>query len=214
MARRPVPWFFAPPDGPPPWPGLVVVHENLGMTRQILYTCERLAGEGYATLAPDLYGRFWGEGGLNLESPYERAGVPGMLDDLADSVARLRGLGASRVGMVGFCMGGTMTYATAVGERGAELSAAVVFYAATVAQNLGTPRCPLLGFFAGRDEFIPRADVDAIADHHPGRIVVYPEAGHAFMRDGSRSHEPEAAADAWARMLAFLDEHVRAATAA
>jgi carboxymethylenebutenolidase len=45
--------------------------------------------------------------------------------------------------------------------------------------------------------------------HHPGRVVVYPEAGHGFMRDGSPSFDEAAASDAWRRLLDFFAEHVR-----
>ena len=105
-------------------------------------------------------------------------------------------------------MGGTLTYAAATGDRGGDLAAAAIFYAYGVAQNLGTPRCPLLGQYSGRDEFITPDDVEAVVAHHPDEIVLYPESGHGFMREGSRSFEPAVAADAWQRLVAFLAEHV------
>src|SRR5882757_234280 len=55
-----VPFFLALPASPPPWPGIVVVMEGDGMKPQLLRVCERLAAEGYAVAAPDLYWRFGG----------------------------------------------------------------------------------------------------------------------------------------------------------
>jgi carboxymethylenebutenolidase len=63
--------------------------------------------------------------------------------------------------------------------------------------------------FGARDEYIPLVDIEAIAAHH-AETVVYPEAGHGFMRDQSDSYDAEAATDGWRRMLAFLADHLTA----
>lgn len=110
------------------------------------------------------------------------------------------------MGVLGFCMGGLLAYRSALRIPG--LEAAVGFYGSGIARELGDPRCPTMLVFAGRDQYIPRAEVGAVVAHHPGSLV-YPEAGHGFMRDGSDSYDPPAADDAWARMLAFLSEHLR-----
>ena len=81
------------------------------------------------------------------------------------------------------------------------------FYGSGIAAELGDPRCPTMLVFGGRDEFIPRGEVDAVVAHHPGSLL-YPEAGHGFMRDGSDSYDAASATDAWARMLIFLSEHL------
>ena len=60
MADIAVPFFTSVPAAPPPWPGIVVVMEGNGISPQLLRVCERLAAEGYATVAPDLYWRFGG----------------------------------------------------------------------------------------------------------------------------------------------------------
>ena len=67
---------------------------------------------------------------------------------------------------------------------------------------------PVLGFFGADDPYIPAADSAAMEAVHPGCTVVYPGAGHGFMRDGSDDFREDAATDAWARLLAFLHEHL------
>jgi carboxymethylenebutenolidase len=63
-------------------------------------------------------------------------------------------------------------------------------------------------FFGGNDPYIPMADIEKVQAHHGDAVVVYPGADHGFMRDGSDSFHPDAAADGWRRMLAFFDEHL------
>jgi len=202
-----VPFFCSLPASPPPWPGVVVVMEGLGITPQLLRVCQRLAAQGYAVAAPDLFWRF---GGSNPESG-RPAGELRHEDGRADIVAavdRLRDLGATTVGITGFCMGGGYTYLAAV--SGVDVDAAVAFYGGGIAQNLGEPDCPLLCFFGGRDEWIPRADIALVEQAHPGQVVVYEDAGHGFARDGSDSYDEAAATDAWARLLEFFATHLRA----
>ncbi len=68
--------------------------------------------------------------------------------------------------------------------------------------------CPLRLFFGGRDDYIPPAAIEKVRATHPD-VVVYPDAEHGFMRDGSASFDAAAAADAWDRLLAFFGEHLR-----
>jgi carboxymethylenebutenolidase len=201
-----VPYFFARPAAPPPWPGVVVVLEGNGMSPQLLRVCQRLAHAGFAALAPDLFWRF---GGSDPDTSVEWLRSMRLEDvsaDLAEAVAVLRDGGASSVGITGFCMGGRYTYLAAVSD--ADVQCAAPFYGAGIAHALGEPRCPLLAFFGGRDEYISSADIEAVQRHHPGQVVVYPEARHGFMRDGSDSFDEAAAADAWGRLLAFFGEHL------
>jgi carboxymethylenebutenolidase len=205
-----VPFFCALPASPPPWPGIVVVMEGDGMKPQLLRVCERLAAEGYAVAAPDLYWRF---GGSNPEAGAEMFGQLRHDDgraDIVEVVGRLRGLGASTVGITGFCMGGGYAYLAAI--SGVDVDAAAPFYGAGIAQHMGDPYCPLLCFFGGHDEWISRADIATVEASHPGQVVVYEDAEHGFMRDGSPNYNEAAATDAWARLLAFFDATLRPAT--
>jgi carboxymethylenebutenolidase len=205
-----VPFFCALPASPPPWPGIVVVMEGDGMKPQLLRVCERLAAEGYAVAAPDLYWRF---GGSNPEAGAEMFGQLRHADgraDIVEVVGKLRGLGASTVGITGFCMGGGYAYLAAI--SGVDVDAAAPFYGAGIAQHMGDPYCPLLCFFGGHDEWISRADIATVEASHPGQVIVYEDAGHGFMRDGSPNYDEAAATDAWARLLAFFDANLRPAT--
>jgi len=202
-----VPFFCSLPASPAPWPGVVVVMEGDGMKPQLLRVCERLAAEGYAVVAPDLYWRF---GGSNPEAGI--ANIPRLQPDdgradIVEAVGRLRDLGAATVGIAGFCMGGGYAYLAAV--SGVDVDAAASFYGAGIAQQLGDPYCPLLCFFGGQDEWISRADIAAVEQHHPGVVKVYEEAGHGFMRDGSANYDEAAATDAWGRLLEFFATNLR-----
>jgi carboxymethylenebutenolidase len=199
--------FVSTPAAAPPWPGVVVVQEGMGITPQLLRLCERLAGEGYAVAAPDL---FWRLGGPNPEGggrPSRELQQADGRADIVEAVARLRDLGAATVGITGFCMGGTYTYLSAI--SGVDVDAAAPFYGSGIAQMLADPYCPLLMFFGGQDEYIRREDLNAIEKHHPDDVVVYDDAGHGFMRDGSESYNESAATDAWQRLLAFFETNLR-----
>jgi carboxymethylenebutenolidase len=203
-----LPYFVARPSGPGPGPGVVVIHEGNGISAQLLRVCQRLAAAGYATIAPDLFFRVGGSEAddvvrLMASLSPEQTGA-----DIQRSLAVLRETGATAVGVVGFCMGGLQAYRAAVSVRGCD--AAVCFYGARIAAELGEPSCPTLLLFGARDEYIPLADIEAVAAHH-SETVVYPEAGHGFMRDRSESYDQEAADDGWRRMLAFLADHLGAA---
>lgn len=204
----PAPYFLAQPAGGPAGrPGVVVVLEGNGMSQQLLRVCQRLAHEGFTAVAPDLFHRF---GGSDSEAAardgwYGKLRHADGLADIAEAVAALRAMGATSVGITGFCMCGLYSYLAAT--RGLDVQACVPFYG-RLADALGDPSCPLLAFFGGSDPYIPPADIERVQARHGDDVVVYPDADHGFMRDGSPSHHPAAAADAWARTLAFLRTHL------
>ena len=98
-----------------------------------------------------------------------------------------------------------MAYRTALSSPGCDC--AVGFYGAQIAGELGEPRCPTLLLFAGEDEYISLADIEAVVAHHP-QSVVYPGAHHGFMRDGSGSYDEASASDGWKRLVDFLAVHL------
>jgi len=200
-----LPYFLARPETEPPWPGLVVIHEGNGISPQLLRLCQRLAGRGYATIAPDLFFRAGGSESADFASLMGALDTERTLADIASAADELRGMGATSVGVTGFCMGGLWAYRAAVSTLG--FDAAAGFYGAGISRELGEPGCPTLLFFGGNDEYIPAGHIDKVVDHHP-ETVVYPEAGHGFMRDGSSGYDERAATDAWNRMLAFFLEHL------
>jgi carboxymethylenebutenolidase len=111
--------------------------------------------------------------------------------------------------VTGFCMGGKFTYFAAVSD--VDVQCAAPFYGSAIPDLPAELHCPLLAFFGGRDEYIPMDQIEQVRARHPDDVVVYPEAQHGFMRDGSDTYDEEAAADAWTRLLAFFAGNLRGA---
>lgn len=207
--------------------GVVVLQEAFGLTSHIRSICDRLAAAGYHAVAPALYHR---EGAPVVDYSRMDQAQPLMATlradeleaDIASSAAYLNDAGfrPAQVAVLGFCLGGSVAlYAATVLDFGA----AVTFYGGGVSagrfempplKDLGPAiRCPWLGLFGAQDHTIPPEDVEALraavakspADTD---LVCYPEAGHGFNCDERASFVPAAAADAWQRTLAFLNERL------
>jgi carboxymethylenebutenolidase len=204
-APLPTPYFLARPSGAPRG-GIVLLMEGNGIGWQLLRVAERLAGEGYVVVAPDVYHRLHAEHG-DWAKAYGALREEEALHDIREAAAVARAQGARRVGITGFCMGGRLAYLASV--RGVDLQAAAPFYGAGIDSLLAAPGCPLLACFGGRDEWIPAEAIERVRARHGEDVVVYPEAGHGFMRDGSEDYRPDAARDAWSRLLAFFAQHLR-----
>ncbi len=200
-----LPYFLSLPAADPPWPGVVVIHEGNGISPQLLRVCQRLAAAGYGAIAPDLFFRVGGSEAADFATLMGAIEPERTQGDIDEAAARLRTMGADKVGVTGFCMGGRLTYHSAV--HGTGFDAAVGFYGAGIADELAEPRCPTLLFFGGSDEYIPTEAVERVRERHP-ETIVYPGAGHGFFRDGSDSYDEEAAADAGNRLMAFFAEHL------
>jgi carboxymethylenebutenolidase len=204
-----LPSFLALPAAPPPWPGVVVIHEGGGISPQLLRLAERLAGEGYAACAPDVFFRTGGPEAADFMTMIGAVTPEQLHADLSVAVGHLRGAGATAIGVTGFCMGGWFTYRAACWARDLDVAAAVAFYGGGIARELGEPACPTLLFFGGQDEYIPAADIEAVREHHGDAVIVYDDAEHGFMRDGSPNYHEQWAPDAWKRTLEFFAEHLR-----
>jgi carboxymethylenebutenolidase len=189
-------------------PGIIVVHEGNGMSAQLLRFGERLAREGYRVIAPDFFSRSHDVDPTDFGAVIGSISPEHLKGDFAAAAEQLRDRGATSVGVTGFCMGGWFTYRAALWADDLGVSAAVPFYGGGIARELGEPKCPVLMFFGGSDPYIPTADIEKVREHHGDDVVVYPDADHGFMRDGSENYDPESAADAWPRMLAFFGEHL------
>jgi carboxymethylenebutenolidase len=206
MAEIALPYFLARPDGGDRAPGIVVIHEGNGISAQLLRVCQRLAHEGYAAIAPDLFFRAGGTEAHGVITLMRSLSLQQTAADVDEAIGHLRSSGADAVGVIGFCLGGTIAYRTALSSP--RCDAAVCFYGAQIADELGEPRCPTLLLFAGDDEYVPVAAIESVVARHP-ETVVYRGAHHGFMRDGSGSFDPEAASDGWGRLLDFLSSHLR-----
>jgi carboxymethylenebutenolidase len=196
-------------------PGVVVIQEWWGLVDHIREVCDRLAGEGFVALAPDLYhGETTAEpddaGKLMMELDIERAAK-----DMSGAVDFLLGHDAvegSKVGAIGFCMGGGLVLVLAA-RNGAKVGAAVPFYGVFKGEtpDLSGISCPVLGHFGEQDDFAPpekARELEETITEQAGvdcTFHIYRDAGHAFYNDDRpEAHHPEHAAKAWELTLNFL----------
>jgi carboxymethylenebutenolidase len=208
--------YLTLPDGPGPFPGVVVIHEASGLNDNIRDICRRFTQEGYAALGVDLFeGRnramcmarmFAGAMAGNLD----HYGVPA----LKAALGRLAGhpeVDAARIGAIGFCLGGSIVLTWACTDD--RLTAIAPFYGAAPKPREAIRRlCPVVGSWPGKDFTTKAAGVletQLTAAGVPHDLKVYRGAKHSFFNDQWRNYEPVAAADSWRRVLAFFAEHVR-----
>ena len=220
--------YLARPKDGAPRPAVLVFMEIFGINSHIRDVTERVAREGYVALAPDYFHRT----GPGVEYGYDDAGMAGGMkllgalradEMIADSQAAIAALRArkdvsGKIGAMGFCIGGHMTYLTACET---DVAAAASFYGGGIAAPQGPGGAPstlsrtpklrgkLLCLFGEKDHLIPVPQVDAIraalakakAKHE---VVVYPGADHGFFCDQRPSYQKAAAADAWKRVKALF----------
>jgi carboxymethylenebutenolidase len=202
---------------------VVVLQEIFGVNADIRQTCLELADRGFIAIAPDLFWRqergvelnSWSEDewkkGLALYTAYDRD--TGVRDVLATMRGAQRLEGASgKVGVMGFCLGGLLTYLTAARHT---MDAAVAYHGGDTESYLGEARAitaPLLMHLAEEDEFISKdaqARIKAaLADVPSAKIYSYPGCNHAFARHTGTHYDAQAAALANGRTWAFLAEHL------
>jgi len=199
---------LATPDGSSRGPGVVVIHEYWGVNEQIRSVAARLAKEGFVALVPDLYHG-------KLATTADEAGkLMGSLDwgkavqEIGAAVSFLRShpRGNGKVAVMGYCMGGALSFAAACNIPG--LDAVVPFYGIPSGQDYGKITAPVQAHFAEHDEW---ATVDAgkkiESQVKTMKLFTY-DAHHAFCND----RRPEvfnasAAAQSWDRALAFIRQH-------
>jgi len=219
-----IPAHLARPIAHGPFPGIVVVMEAFGLNANISTVADRIAGEGYVTLAPDLYYRFG-----SPVVPY--ADVPRAIEwmrklepvrvvaDIGAVLAHLKGrpeVRGERLGITGFCMGGTVALRSAA-QHPADLAAVVAFYGgASLAGDLellGRIRAPVLALWGEQDDLIPLDQVRRLEEamRRLGKTYetrVYPGAGHGFFCDERGSYRPPSAEDAWRLLRRFLSKYL------
>lgn len=193
--------------------GLIVVQEIFGVNSHIRAVCDSFAADGYATIAPALFDRY--ERNVDIGySPEEvargrelkgRVRTESALLDVA--AAREAAASANRVGIVGYCWGGFITWMSAAQVPG--FACAIAYYGGGMTDAIDQqPRCPVMAHFGERDAVIPVAGVKQVAGAHPEvQVFLYP-AEHAFNNDQRRNYDPASARLARERTLAFLRQHV------
>lgn len=199
----------------PPRAGVVVIQEWWGLVPHIDDIAGRFAREGYLALAPDLY-----HGKRTVDAEEAQHLMEGLdwdraLRELTGAVAFLREQGCSRVGVVGFCMGGALSVLAAAHSG---VDAAVSFYGFPPdAASVGKACPPTQIFFGTEERFFDVASAQAWAKAQAARgqataVTIFPGAGHAFFNDTREEvYRPDASREAWARTLAHFDTHLRGA---
>lgn len=210
-------------SGPPPWPGVVIVHDVVGLSSDVRNTTDRFATAGYLALSPDLYSR----GGFVrcVKSVFKEltAGKGRAFEDLdaARSLLASREDCTGKVGVVGFCMGGG--FALVAASRGFDASAP--YYGRLPADlSVLDDACPVVASY-GKKDFSLRGAADKLereltARGVPHDVKEYPTAGHSFanqfhgpvnvlLKIAGMSYNREASEDAWRRVMAFFAEHLR-----
>ena len=205
--------YLTIPKGKPKG-GVVVVQEIFGVNEHIKAIVNDFAAEGYAALAPALFDRF--EKGLALgyaaddrtkgaEIAFSQLAMSTTLQDLTASVAYMKTYG--RVGIVGYCYGGLMSYLAACNV--AELTCAVSYYGGRIVDHLDqTPKTPIILHFGERDTHSPMEDVFKIASSKPNIPVFTYDAGHGFNCNHRSSFDANAAKLARERTLQLFEQEL------
>ena len=223
-----MPAYVCRPATGGPYPAVIVVMEAFGLNAHVKAVAERVAREGYVTIAPDFFYRF-GSPIVPYEDVSRAIGYIQRLDDAAlmaemgvviqhlKSLAEVRG---DRIGVTGFCMGGRIAFLTAC-RHPAAVKVAIAFYGGGIAAD--TPaaplhdaariQCPVLCLFGEADRMIPMDQVRRLEDtlkrlKKTFEVKVYAGAGHGFFCDDRPSFHPEAAASAWNLTSLWLSKYL------
>lgn len=219
----------AQPRGQGKFPAVMVIMEAFGLNDHIKDVTERIAAEGYVALAPDLYYR---------ESPnvvgydqlpeaialMQRLDAEKVVADLQSVITHLKTqtfVNGARIGITGFCMGGTIAFMAAC-TFPTDIKAAVPFYGGNIAGDTpsaplnaaGDLQAPVQCFFGEKDPYIPLSQVKKIEDRLRAlgktfEIKVYAGADHGFFCDERASYHPEAAQDAWEKTKGWFAKYLQ-----
>jgi carboxymethylenebutenolidase len=206
--------YRADPPGKPKG-GVVVIQEIFGVNHHIRSVVDRVAAEGYAAVAPALFDRTQ-PGFESGYTPDEVANArkfvanpdwDAMLRDTEAAMKELSGTGP--LAIMGFCMGGTVSFLAAARLSG--LKAAVCYYGGGIARFADEkPKCPTQMHFGRKDAHITMDMVDEISKKRPEcEVYVYDEADHGFHCDERGSYHAESAKIAWGRTTAFLEKNMK-----
>jgi carboxymethylenebutenolidase len=206
--------YRAAPAGPSKG-AIVVIQEIFGVNHHIRHVCDRLAAEGYVAIAPAIFDRTQ----PNFQCGYSPDDIAearkfianpdwaAMLRDTEAAIDAVKSEGP--VGIIGFCLGGSIAYAAATKLSG--LSAAVGYYGGAIVRSADdAPKVPTQLHFGEKDAGIPLTDVETIKAKRPEvEVFIYPGAQHGFSCDERASYDKTSADIAWPRSMAFFAKHLK-----
>ena len=211
--------FVAQPDDNAQHPGVVLIQEWWGIEPHIRQLAQKLAADGFVVAVPDLYhGKIATEPNeaqkmsMMIRGNVEKAAkeIIGALD----TVKAMPNVEPKKLGLMGFCIGGFMTYYVA--SRYPDLGAVVPFYGAgydPTPEEVAKVNAPVLAFYGSRDQSVPMEQLRKIERMYKeaGKdftVKVY-DAGHAFINPDHGMGNEKAAAEAWPLAVNFLKQHLR-----
>jgi carboxymethylenebutenolidase len=233
----PLPAYVARPAGRGRFPVVIVVSEVFGVHEWVKDMCRRFAKRGYVAVAPAFFHRNDPNNHLATTTDFGQiqkivgaAGEAQVMGDVGATLAWLKTqpfVDAKRIAITGYCWGGAVVWMACA--QFPDLKAGAAFYGRLSSPAAGqfmseagrkwpldianALLAPVMGFYGGKDQGIPKADVDAMnaklaaASDKNARasfLNFYPEAQHGFMADYRASYDPGAAHDAWGKTLAFF----------
>ena len=206
--------YRADPAGAPKG-AVVVIQEIFGVNHHIRSVCDRLAKEGYVAIAPSIFDRT----SPNFQSGYSPEEIAearkfvanpdwaALLRDTQAAIDAAKSVGP--VGIIGFCLGGSIAYVAATRLSG--LKAAIGYYGGAIAHFADEkPKVPTQLHFGEKDVGIPLTDVETIKAKRPDvEVIIYPGAQHGFHCDERASYDKASAVIAWPRSMAFYAKHLK-----
>jgi carboxymethylenebutenolidase len=223
-----MPAYVCRPAGAGSHAAVIVVMEAFGLNAHIKDVAERIAREGYVTIAPDLFYRF-GSPIVPYEDVPRALGYIQKFDDavlmaeLGVVIQHLKGrpeVRSDRIGITGFCVGGRIAFLTAC-RHPAAIKVAVPFYGGGIAADTPTApinladriQCPILCFFGETDKMIPMDQVRRVDEtlkrlKKTAEVKVYKGAGHGFFCNDRASYDAGAAQNAWDTMRQWLTKYL------
>jgi carboxymethylenebutenolidase len=228
--QSPMRLYLSEPEGSGPFPAVVVIQNQDGVTDFTQEMTRRVAEAGYVAIAPELYHR---EGepktAEQVASLKHMRRDTNVLNDVNAAISYLRGcanVNSAKLGIVGFCMGGRVAFLLAAASS--SFSAAVDFYGGGVYSQWGdrpapselvaNVSCPVQGHFGELDKNPPpeqmrKLDAELTRLGKVHEFFFYDDAPHGYNRKGWKGYRPEADATSWARSLEFFAKHLGASTA-
>jgi carboxymethylenebutenolidase len=209
--------FVAKPEGPGPFPVVIMIHEFFGLNESIVGKAEGLAEQGYFVIAPDTFRgstTSWIPRAIYQVITNSPEHVNTDLDSVFAWLETQPEVDPNRIGIAGFCYGGRTSLLYSLHNE--NIAATVVFYGSPVTdpEVLKSLPGPVLGIFGGADMTITETDVKAFEAglkeaRIPNEITIYEGQPHAFVTDMESIRAGGVQSEAWNQMLEFFEKNLK-----